>query len=128
MRRECQPTFDAMATPFSAIAGAYATLEDDVLQLYFVFGCVCEVVCWPFMTIFVRASCCPVISRFYPLCDRDAPRGDTLTGCGHTCFAPAGTRARTHVSQGGPETLLSRAIVVDANSRSAERGWAVGPP
>ena len=41
---------------FSAIAGAYATLEDDVLQLYFVFGCVCEVVCWHFMTIFVRAS------------------------------------------------------------------------
>ena len=59
VRREWQPTFDAMATPFSAIAGAYATLEDDVLQLYFVFGarfgCVCEVVCWHFMTQFSSA-------------------------------------------------------------------------
>ena len=32
VRRTWQPTFDAMATPFSAIAGAYATLEDDVLS------------------------------------------------------------------------------------------------
>ena len=32
VRRTWEPTFDAMATPFSAIAGAYATLEDDVLQ------------------------------------------------------------------------------------------------
>ena len=102
MRREWQPTFDAMATPFSAIAGAYATLEDDVLQLYFVFGCVCEVVCWHFMTIFVRASCCPVnLPVLPPLCsgraegghfDRVWPllfraRGDT---CPHPCFAGGG--------------------------------------
>ena len=32
VRRTWEPTFDAMATPFSAIAGAYATLEDDVLR------------------------------------------------------------------------------------------------
>ena len=32
VRREWRPTFDAMATPFSAICGAYATLEDDVLR------------------------------------------------------------------------------------------------
>ena len=30
--REWQPTFDAMATPISALCGAYATLEDDVLR------------------------------------------------------------------------------------------------
>ena len=32
VRRTWRPTFDAMATPFSAIAPAYATLEDDVLR------------------------------------------------------------------------------------------------
>mmetsp|Transcript_25534 Transcript_25534/g.80027 ORF Transcript_25534/g.80027 Transcript_25534/m.80027 type:complete len:203 (+) Transcript_25534:571-1179(+) len=31
VRRIWKPTFDAMATPFSAVCGAYATLEDDVL-------------------------------------------------------------------------------------------------
>ena len=31
VRRVWSPTFDAMATPFSAVCGAYATLEDDVL-------------------------------------------------------------------------------------------------
>ena len=32
VRRVWQPDFDAMATPFSAICGVYATLEDDVLR------------------------------------------------------------------------------------------------
>ena len=32
VRRRWQPTFDAMATPFSAVCGDYATLEDDVLS------------------------------------------------------------------------------------------------
>ena len=32
VRRQWQPDFDAMATPFSAICGAYATLEDDVMR------------------------------------------------------------------------------------------------
>jgi len=32
VRRLWQPTFDAMASPLSAICGAYATLEDDVLS------------------------------------------------------------------------------------------------
>lgn len=32
VRRVWQPDFDAMATPFSAICGAYATLEDDVMR------------------------------------------------------------------------------------------------
>ena len=32
VRRLWQPTFDAMATPFSAVCGKYATLEDDVLS------------------------------------------------------------------------------------------------
>ena len=98
MRREWQPTFDAMAMPFSAIAGAYATLEDDVLQLYFVFGCVCEVGCWHFMTIFVRVMLSrksPVLpplgsgraegghfDRVWPLLFR--ARGDT---CPHPRFA-----------------------------------------
>ena len=31
VRRIWKPTFDAMATPFSAVCGAYATLEDDIL-------------------------------------------------------------------------------------------------
>ena len=31
VRRRWQPTFDAMASPFSAVCGAYATLEDDIL-------------------------------------------------------------------------------------------------
>ena len=32
VRSVWQPDFDAMATPFSAICGAYATMEDDVLR------------------------------------------------------------------------------------------------
>ena len=32
VRRQWQPNFDAMATPFSAVCAAYATLEDDVLR------------------------------------------------------------------------------------------------
>ena len=31
VRRLWQPTFDAMATPLSAICAQYATLEDDVM-------------------------------------------------------------------------------------------------
>ena len=31
VRQMWQPTFDAMATPLSALCGAYATLEDDIL-------------------------------------------------------------------------------------------------
>jgi hypothetical protein len=33
VRRRWRPTFDAMATPFSAVCAAYATLEDDILAL-----------------------------------------------------------------------------------------------
>lgn len=32
LRRLWQPTFDAMATPFSAVCASYATLEDDVMS------------------------------------------------------------------------------------------------
>ena len=32
VRRNWRPDFDAMATPFSAICPAYATIEDDVLR------------------------------------------------------------------------------------------------
>lgn len=32
VRREWKPTFDAMATPFSAVAAHYATLEDEVIE------------------------------------------------------------------------------------------------
>ena len=85
MRREWQPTFDAMATPFSAIAGAYATLEDDVLQLYFVFGCLCEVVCWHFKAIFVRAS----DFDFTSLCFADYMLSRKSPG-----FTPSGLRTR----------------------------------
>ena len=32
VRLKWAPSFDAMATPFSAICGAYATIEDDIMS------------------------------------------------------------------------------------------------
>ena len=99
--------------------------REGVLQLYFVFGCVCEVVCWHFMTIFVRVMLSRKSPVLPPLCSGRAEGGHFRQGVATPVSRPRGHVPAPTFRGGGRNFIIARTCIVKRQAALSEIGWSV---